>query len=149
MLKVHVFFSHRRLHSMSCWLYFGAKCMCRGCQCSSKPWQRWLFCALCSNDIPCPPWLAGALGFLPSVIAAAAVLLAQFVLGYPVWSPTLAHYTHYTPGQLAPAVRLLYQALREARHSSTAAIRDKFASERYRRVSEIRVPDALPDWVFA
>ncbi len=94
-------------------------------------------------------WLAGALGFLPSVIAAAAVLLAQFVLGYPVWSPTLAHYTHYTPGQLAPAVRLLYQALREARHSSTAAIRDKFASERYRRVSEIRVPDALPDWVFA
>jgi hypothetical protein len=76
------------------------------------------------------------------------VLLAQFVLGYPVWSPTLVHYTRYTPSQLAPAVRVLYQAMREARHSSTAAIREKFASERYKRVSDVRTPDALPEWIF-
>jgi Cyclin, C-terminal domain len=43
---------------------------------------------------------AGALHFLPSCIAAAAVLVAQFSLDVRVWSPTLEHYTHYGPTDL-------------------------------------------------
>lgn len=42
----------------------------------------------------------GALQFLPSCIAAAAVLVAQFSLGVRVWSPTLEHYTRYGPQDL-------------------------------------------------
>ena len=40
------------------------------------------------------------LQFLPSQIAAAAVLLAQHVLGAHVWSPTLQHYSGYLPSEL-------------------------------------------------
>ena len=42
----------------------------------------------------------GALHFLPSCIAAAAVLVAQFSLDVRVWSPTLEHYTRYGPADL-------------------------------------------------
>jgi Cyclin, C-terminal domain len=42
----------------------------------------------------------GALHFLPSCIAAAAVLVAQFSLDVPVWSPTLEHYSRYGPADL-------------------------------------------------
>ena len=45
---------------------------------------------------------------LPSQIAAAAVLLAQFALGGAGWSCTLEHYTSYAAWDLeAPASRLL------------------------------------------
>ncbi len=40
------------------------------------------------------------LQFLPSQIAAAAVLLAQHVLSAHVWSPTLQHYSGYWPSEL-------------------------------------------------
>lgn len=42
----------------------------------------------------------GSLHFLPSCVAAAAVLVAQFSLGVRVWSPTLKHYTRYGPPDL-------------------------------------------------
>jgi len=41
------------------------------------------------------------LHFLPSMVAAAAVLLAQFCLSpSALWNPTLQHYTSYTAADL-------------------------------------------------
>ena len=90
----------------------------------------------------------GALQFLPSTIAAAAVLIAQYVLGKPVWSATLEHYTGYTPSQLGPAARLMFQAMRSARHSDTPATREKFATDRFAKVSLIQLPENMPSWLF-
>lgn len=90
----------------------------------------------------------GTLQYLPSTMAAAAVLVAQYVLGKVVWSPTMVHYTRYSPAQLAPAARLLFNCVLDARNSKTPASREKFASERFGCVSLIQLPDFLPDWIF-
>ena len=69
-------------------------------------------------------------------------------MGTVVWSPTMTYYTGYTPAQLAPAARLLFTCVRDARHSKMPACRAKFESERFEGVSRILVPDSLPDWIF-
>lgn len=42
----------------------------------------------------------GMLHYLPSHIGAAIVLVALYMLGKPTWSPTLQHYTGYSPPDL-------------------------------------------------
>ena len=59
-----------------------------------------------------PICCCSALKFLPSEVAAAAVLLAQHCLGMPVWSPTLQHYSGYWPSQLQ-----VCKALGRCRHA--------------------------------
>lgn len=90
----------------------------------------------------------GSLQFLPSMVAAAAVLVAQYVLGKDVWPPTMAYYSGYTPTQLAPAARLLFGCVRDARYSELPASRNKFASACFEGVSQIQVQESLPDWIF-
>ena len=92
----------------------------------------------------------GSLQFLPSHIAAAAVLLAQYSLGTVVWSPTLGHYTGYSPPELQMPARMLHHLARVAYGQQPApASREKFASARYKGVSQLRPPESLPGWLFS
>lgn len=73
----------------------------------------------------------GALHFLPSCIAAAAVLLAQFSLGVRVWSPTLEHYSRYGPPDLQLPARMLHHLAVDAYGKEhPPASREKFSSPR-------------------
>lgn len=51
----------------------------------------------------------GALQFLPSQIAASAVLLANVSLGRSAWTPTLQHYTGYKPCDLMECCKLMHK----------------------------------------
>jgi len=73
----------------------------------------------------------GALQFLPSCTAAAAVLLAQFSLGVRVWSPTLEHYSCYGPPDLQLPARMLHHLAVDAYGKEhPPASREKFSSPR-------------------
>lgn len=83
----------------------------------------------------------GALQYLPSQIAASAVLLAQHCLGAPIWSPTLNHYCEYRPSDLQRSVRLLhYVAISAAAQQPLPISTEKFSSSRYKSVSRIPLP---------
>lgn len=92
----------------------------------------------------------GALAFLPSQTAASAVLLAQYCLGLPLWSPTLQYYSGYQPSELQKPVRLLhYVAIAAAAQQPSPISTEKFSTERYKSVSDIRLPNPpLPAGLF-
>ncbi len=90
----------------------------------------------------------GALHFLPSAVAAAAVLLALHYLGAPRWSPTLERYSGYAPADLAAPAAALHALFLGARASALPASRDKFGGARYGGVSGLRAPRELPAWLF-
>ena len=48
------------------------------------------------------------LNFVPSMIAASAVMLAQYCLNGAGWNPTLWHYTSYSARELRYPARLIY-----------------------------------------
>ena len=77
------------------------------------------------------------LKYLPSMTAAAAVNIAQRSLSAGTWDSTLVAYTGFTEAQLAPAVRDMERILEYAPTSSLLAVRKKYASARYREVSNI------------
>jgi hypothetical protein len=45
--------------------------------------------------------------YLPSQLAAAAVLIARGTAGYSAWSPTLSHYTNYSEEEIVPVARAI------------------------------------------
>lgn len=92
----------------------------------------------------------GALRFLPSEIAAAAVLLAQHCLGAAVWSPTLLHYSEFQTSELQGPVRLLHHvAVSAAAQDPMPISTEKFSSSRYKYVSSIQLPPTpLPASLF-
>eukprot|EP00891_Asterochloris_glomerata_P009791 jgi/Astpho2/9791/fgenesh1_pm.00149_%23_28_t len=68
-----------------------------------------------------------SLQFLPSQIAASAVLLTNHTLGRPAWSSTMQHYTSYQAADLELCTRhmqVLFCRASAGNHSS--AIRDKY-----------------------
>jgi cyclin A len=100
------------------------------------------------------------LQWLPSMIAAAAVLVARYtcactvpeLAGLPVWTPTLTHYTHYRATALRPCAIALHDAFARASGSTSRhtlpAIPDKYAQVKYLSVSGIQPPPRLPAAVF-
>ena len=69
----------------------------------------------------------GLVRFLPSVVAAASVFLAQHTLGRQPWTPTLEHYTGYVASDLEECVRALHAAHAASRApTALPAIREKF-----------------------
>jgi len=93
----------------------------------------------------------GLLQFLPSQIAASAVMLALYNNDKPHWSNTLEHYTGYTPRALRDCVQLLHSSSvrngaaasgpasagqnQQHRNDTLPAIGEKYGKEESRRVS--------------
>ena len=84
-------------------------------------------------------------------IAASAVLLANVGLGRSAWTPTLQHYTGYSPCDLMECCKLMHK-LHVGQHSpaaATPAIRDKYAQPRFYCVSAIQSNmELLPNHIF-
>jgi cyclin A len=78
------------------------------------------------------------LGFLPSVIAAAGIFLANLILKRTPWDANLRHFSAYVPADISSCVVAL-ASVHQAVSSSTqlAAIRDKYAHARFHEVSRL------------
>ena len=78
------------------------------------------------------------LGFLPSVVAAAGIFLANLMLKRTPWDANLRYYSTYVPGDISACVTALasvHQAV--AGSSQLAAIRDKYGHARFHEVSRL------------
>lgn len=84
-------------------------------------------------------------------VAASAVLLANVALGRPAWTPTLEHYTGYSPRDIMECCKLMHK-LHVGQHNpaaATPAIRDKYAQPRFYCVSAIQSSmEVLPSHIF-
>lgn len=84
-------------------------------------------------------------------VAASAVLLANVALGRPAWTPTLEHYTGYSPHDIMECCKLMHK-LHVGQHNpaaATPAIRDKYAQPRFYCVSAIQSSmEVLPNHIF-
>ena len=73
------------------------------------------------------------LQFPPSIIAASAVSMALSVLQMPVWNDTLSHYTGYKYNPLKKCIQKMTEIF--SNQSSLKAVEKKYASSKYKRVS--------------
>lgn len=89
-----------------------------------------------------------ALQFLPSQVAAAAVMVAGYTLARTGWTPTLQHYTRCLARELRAPALLLYRLFAGARTAPVAAVRDKYSHPRHKCVASVSVPDVLPESLF-
>ncbi len=78
------------------------------------------------------------LSFLPSVIAAAGVYLANLMLQRPPWDANLRYYSTYQPSDISHCVAAL-AAVHSAVSSSQSlgAVREKYGHSRFHEVSKI------------
>lgn len=72
--------------------------------------------------------------YLPSQLAAAAVLIGRNVIGRPNWSPTLAKYTHCREEDIKPIARDLLAAMKIAKERENV-----YLAKKYRRSRHVRV----------
>ncbi|CAL5221024.1 g3142 [Coccomyxa viridis] len=101
-----------------------------------------------------------ALQWLPSIIAAAAVLLARHICAINIpamrslqpWSPTLQHYSGYRPSELRECATALHAFHVKASQSTAKAktiIHEKYAKNRYHSVAmHMKPPLELPPQLF-
>ncbi|XP_040365204.1 cyclin-A2-2 isoform X2 [Rosa chinensis] len=81
----------------------------------------------------------GFLKFLPSVIAASAVLLARWTLNqsdHP-WNPTLEHYTSYKTSELHTSVIALEDLQLNTKGCCLNAIREKYRHQKFKSVATL------------
>ncbi|GAB2270378.1 Cyclin-A1-1 [Dionaea muscipula] len=87
------------------------------------------------------------LQYAPSLIAASAIFLAQYILA-PLrrpWNPTLRQYTLYDPSDLCDCVRALHElCLNSSNSSSLPAIREKYSQHKYKFVATKYCPPTIP-----
>lgn len=89
----------------------------------------------------------------PSLIAAAAMYLAFFVIGDNniqekeyIWTNTLAHYSTYTKNDVAPVVREIAELIVNVEKSKYQAVRKKYHQAKHMRISlrpELKSPSLL------
>ncbi|KAK4388905.1 Cyclin-A2-2 [Sesamum angolense] len=82
------------------------------------------------------------LKFLPSLVAASAVLLARWTLDqseHP-WNPTLEHYTRYKTSELKTAVLQLQDLQLNTSRCVLNAIREKYKQPKFKCVSTLSSP---------
>lgn len=102
----------------------------------------------------------GLLRFLPSTIAAAAVLVALTMLGCRpgqtdgpgggrCWGDTLSHYTGYEPRALRAVANGLYTLfLRAGTDASPPAVREKYSHDELVQAPDLHCYNSLPEEVF-
>ncbi|KAL7501530.1 hypothetical protein ACHAWT_009799 [Skeletonema menzelii] len=79
------------------------------------------------------------LGFLPSELASAAVLIARKTLGRNPWSPTLLKYAQYREEDIAPVARAILEEKAAVSSELNAVIR-KYSRSVYGCVANIDLP---------
>lgn len=78
------------------------------------------------------------LHYLPSQLAAAAVLIARTVVGRNPWSPTLLTYAHYCEEEVIPVARAVLAAKSSAA-PELRAVNKKYSSSRYGGVASMTI----------
>ncbi|KAL1533584.1 cyclin-A1-4-like [Salvia divinorum] len=88
--------------------------------------------------------------FAPSLIAAASIFLARYIL-LPTkrpWNATLRHYTLYQPVELHDCVLALHGFCCNSSNSSLPAIREKYSQHKYKIVAKKCCPPSIPTEYF-
>ncbi|XP_054708179.1 G2/mitotic-specific cyclin-A-like [Uloborus diversus] len=83
------------------------------------------------------------LTFLPSVIGAASLALANYTLGHIVWSEDLAELSGYQLNDLKNVMHCLHKVYSSVLQYEQKAIYDKYKSSRFLNVSSIESPVSL------
>ncbi|KAI9508085.1 cyclin-like protein [Russula earlei] len=93
-------------------------------------------------EIECVEWRLIAAP--PSLLAAAAMWLARFVLGKEDWTPNLAHYSSYAESAIIPTANLMINyVLKPVRHGSFFK---KYAAKKFMKASTYVRSWALERW---
>ncbi|XP_058252266.1 cyclin-A2 isoform X1 [Hemibagrus wyckioides] len=83
------------------------------------------------------------LKYLPSQIAAAAFILANYTIAGTSWSKAMAEATGYTLEDLMPCIRDLHQTYLGAAQHAQQSVREKYKGSKYQEVSLIEPPQTL------
>ncbi|XP_069599987.1 cyclin-A2 [Ranitomeya imitator] len=83
------------------------------------------------------------LRFLPSVVAAAAFVIANYTVNEETWPDSLAKFTGYNLESLKPCILDLYQTYLSAASHQQQAVREKYKNSKYHAVSTIEPPESL------
>ncbi|TFK91636.1 hypothetical protein K466DRAFT_595922 [Polyporus arcularius HHB13444] len=93
-------------------------------------------------EIQCLEWRLIAAP--PSLLAAASAWLARLILGFPDWTPNLAHYSSYRESEIIPTASLMLNyILKPIRHQS---FYKKYASKKFMKASVFVRDWALERW---
>ncbi|KAI8986694.1 cyclin-like protein [Trametes punicea] len=93
-------------------------------------------------EIQCLEWRLIAAP--PSLLAAASIWLARLILGFPDWTPNLAHYSSYRESDIIPTANLMLNyILKPVRHQS---FYKKYASKKFLKASVFVRDWALERW---
>lgn len=84
------------------------------------------------------------LRYLPSMIAASCLYLAQHALDKGPWDRNMVHYTRYTTKDMERCVAELLAMWQKAPSHSLQAVQEKYSSARMHHVSSIEPPVTLP-----
>lgn len=80
--------------------------------------------------------------YLPSELAAAAVMIARKAIGRNAWSPTLLHYTKYTEEEIVSVARAMIKAAAKLSPDLNSS-KKRYSSERKLKVALIELPKDL------
>ncbi|CAH8328631.1 unnamed protein product [Eruca vesicaria subsp. sativa] len=88
--------------------------------------------------------------YAPSLVAASAVFLAQYVLhpSRKPWSSTLEHYAWYRATHLEACVKSLLRLCHESPSGDVVAVRKKYSQEKYNCAAMKFYPTSLPQELF-
>lgn len=75
--------------------------------------------------------------YLPSMIAAASILVANIVLSVPTWSKTLEHYTEFKVEELCQCAKDICALYRESSSLQQQTIQSKYKSPKFGCVADI------------
>ncbi|XP_068121127.1 cyclin-A1 [Hyperolius riggenbachi] len=84
------------------------------------------------------------LSYVPSMIAAAAYCLANYIVNRIFWPESLQIFTGYTLSDIAPCLVDLHRACLNAPHQPQQAIQEKYKTPKHMQVSLMVIPSSLP-----
>ncbi|XP_070554499.1 G2/mitotic-specific cyclin-A-like [Ptychodera flava] len=82
--------------------------------------------------------------YLPSLIAASAVCLANHTLNQQHWTPTLEHYSGFSYPEIYQCVKDLQNTFINSVNHPQQAVREKYKSPKLLQVSLIQPPQSIP-----
>ncbi|XP_043548722.1 cyclin-A1 isoform X2 [Chiloscyllium plagiosum] len=84
------------------------------------------------------------LRYAPSLMAAAAYCLANYTINNTFWPPALATFTGYSLVDIVPCLHDMHKTFLQAKFQPQQAIKEKYRSSKYLRISLIEPPATLP-----
>lgn len=86
------------------------------------------------------------LKYLPSMVAASAVFVANFTLKPHTrpWNATLQHYTSYKPSELKECVQAIHCLQHNVSNCTLPAIREKYRQHKFKCVATMASPNVIP-----